>query len=131
MTDTTPSIRLQSYAKDSGFKQYTLDLISTFILLQSGFINHPQFNELVDVIDPKEYFELVLDEFRQLNTYMIECCIERDIVRDKERYTNPILRQMFIEVGQTYADLFFQQKSIPNWDKAKELFDTLLTKYYG
>lgn len=123
--------RFKAYSGGEGFKQYSLDLLSTYVLLQAGFVNHPRFNELVKLGDPREYYELVLDEFRQLNTYMIDCCIEHDIVRDGERYTNPILRQMFIECGQNYAEVFFEKTSVPNWDQAKELFDRLMNKYYN
>lgn len=127
----TMAERLKAYSTKEGSKLYTLDLISSIILLQTGFISHPKFNELAQLGDPKEYYELVRDEFRQLNTYMIEKCIERNIVQDPERYTNAILRQLFTEYGHMYAEVFFEKKQLPNWDFAVGMFDGALQKYYG
>lgn len=124
------STDLKDYASGKGAKQYTLDLISSFVLLQAGFINHPRYNELVESSDPKVHFELVRDEFRQLNTYMVERCIQTGVHRE-ERYNHPGMRHLFLEYGQRYADLFFQHQTTPDWDIARSLFDELMKEHYN
>lgn len=130
-TNTTFAEKLKACASGAGAKQYALDLISTFALMQSGFVANPRFNELVSLADPQEYYHLVLDEFRQINTYILERCMEHDIIRENVRFTDETLRNMIIDFGIDYAELYFVAKELPNWEDAKNLFDRQMKTCYN
>lgn len=127
---TSLSEKLKACASGEGANQYAMDLISTFALMQSGFVSNPRFNELVKLADPKAYYELVRDEFRQINTYILERCMEHDVIPASTRFTDEVLRNMLVEFGIDYAELTFMRKKLPNWDEAKALFDRQMKTHY-
>lgn len=126
-----PATPLTPYGTPEGIKQYNLDLIASIIIIQGGFVSHPKFNTMAQVADPQEYYNLVRDEFRQINTYIVERCIIDALLHPTERYNHRSVRVMLIEYGYSYAEHVFEQKKLPSWDEAKKLFDDLVTKHFN
>lgn len=128
-TNTAFAEKLKACASGDGAKQYALDLISTFILMQSGFVSNPRFNELNELTNPKDFYHSVQDEFRQINTYIVERCMEQDLIHERVRFTDGALQQIVIDFGMDYAEMFFVTKQLPKWEEATKLFDDLVIKH--